>query len=188
MNKANATFMIALVCSSFNCQSGYANGTKDLSGEKLPLFEQRRLESNKKDVFVDGHFSKSAWESGLVSKSTPDGKNYVDRSDEFRRFLQDYNLIGMSAEQVKDVLGTPDKQIPFLKLARYTIYGAPIDSGALLEIAYENGKVNKWRLYSIGHSGPWINTNALWLGHTPIVSADGKLQSYVPKKGTVVQE
>lgn len=188
MNKAGAISIIALICSSLNCPPVNSSDTKESSGEKPPLPEQRRQASNSKDLLVSGHFSKSAWKAGLAEKWTRQGWNYVDRSDEFRRFLQDYNLIGMTPEEVTRVLGTPDKHEPLKSLEHYTISSGLSGSDALLEIAYENGKVHKWRLYSLDHSGPWIDTDSLWLGHTPMMSADGKLQSYVEKSTTATQE
>jgi hypothetical protein len=146
----------------------------------LSLMEQRRRASNKSLLETEGHFSKVAWLNGLKPKASTNGGMYMDRVDEFRKFLKDYNLIGMTEESVVEKLGQPDQQsLPYSY--GYAIYAAPIDSGATLFLDCENGKVKRWRLSSVGKDGPWIDTDVYWTGLSSYVSTDGTLLQYLPK-------
>lgn len=126
---------------------------------------------------VTGHFSKEAWEKALKVSSN----KTIDREDEFRRFLQDYNFIGMQKKEVVELLGEEDIQSQFHKPV-YTIISAPIDVGLTLAIDYKNDKVSQWQIESVGTSGPPIHSNVLWCGLHPILNENGKLQAYFEKE------
>ena len=119
-------------------------------------FQTFAIAENQNDTLanwtVGGHFSRSRW---LESMNNIDPDKGVDRIDEFRRLLQDYDLIGLSQLQVESLLGAPEGTVRKM----YPVYFA-----GQLEIEYDNNRVKQWRLYNVGHSGPWITTNVIWSG------------------------
>jgi hypothetical protein len=104
-------------------------------------------------IASDSSFSSSDWKSALHHLE----HGHTDRSDEFRKFLQNYDLIGMPRSQLAALLGDVDHA------SGYTIRSGS-DSIDFLEVQYENEKVDRWRIcgFPSGRDNPWQRTNMLY--------------------------
>jgi hypothetical protein len=101
----------------------------------------------------ESEFSSSAWKSSLHHSED----SYTNRSEEFSKFLRDYDLIGMPQNQLATLLGEADYS------SGYTIKVGP-DSMSFLEVQYKNKKVDRWRVcgFPRGRNNPWVSTNMLY--------------------------
>lgn len=146
-------------------------GKTDFAGSRSsywPIAPGRLLQTVNQD---DGTFDPRYWKSG---RHFP-----IDRLDMFRRFLQDYNLIGMQRQQLCQLLGP---EIPAESMIRsdnsameskaekdseaenYTYIissGCVADQVPRVVVSLENGRVKSWYLWSYGKSSPIYTTNVL---------------------------
>jgi len=106
-------------------------------------------------------FSPKEWKDALTTPNPGDG-NSVCRRVQFRQFLRDYNLIGMSRKQVIELLGPDDFS------GHYTILAGPCRAASVVCIRYGNDDiVTGWRFEGgsrmsgnhAGDAGRWISKN-----------------------------
>jgi hypothetical protein len=103
----------------------------------------------------------------------------IDRLDMFRRFLQDYNLIGMQRQELCQLLGPENPAESMMQSDNRALkseaekdskpeqYTYIISSGCLADqvprvvVSLENDRVKSWHLWSYGKSSPVYTTNVL---------------------------
>lgn len=161
----NKLFLI-LVLVFFSVDSCFAEQKQILSLESSKL--SKKDIDNQGKASLPGHFSTNQWKKELSTKGA------IDRHETFRRFLQDYNLIGMRHERVVELLG-PENHVNGEGKSFYLLLSAPIDHGNNLCIDYDNNKVKQWQFEYLGKSGPWIQSNVLWTGSNGILGDDGAM-------------
>jgi hypothetical protein len=106
-------------------------------------------------------FDSNQWKEGLKQP----GK--FDRSREFQLFLREYNLIGMSREEVIDLLG--DENHAGISNSFMIAGGGCLNSWSGIQIKYEAGKVLAWRDIDASvpdanteTATPWISKNMVY--------------------------
>jgi hypothetical protein len=103
-------------------------------------------------------FSPQSWKELLIAHSVKGTRRTtIWRDEEFKKFLRDYDLIGMSQVQVVSLLGSPDRKVGYL-------LHAGGDTLLDVEIQYESDRVKQRRFKGFSKSdvGPWQTTNVLW--------------------------
>jgi hypothetical protein len=133
-----------------------------------PIAPGRVLQTVKQD---NGSFDPRYWKSG---RHFP-----IDRLDMFRRFLQDYNLIGMQRQELCQLLGPENPAESMMQSDNRALkseaekdskpeqYTYIISSGCLADqvprvvVSLENDRVKSWHLWSYGKSSPVYTTNVL---------------------------
>jgi hypothetical protein len=148
-----------------------AQQTADASStDRIPQFEKRTLEIEALPIlkaYEDKGFSPHDWASAA------DDHGYgFNRTDQFYRLLESYDLIEMPRSKIVSLLGAEDVG------SCYSLIGGTICGNAWsgLGFEYENDKVSGWRLE---HNSPgarlaWTTLNVVW--------RDDK---FVPKEGAV---
>ena len=97
--------------------------------------------------------------------------DHGSRIDQFRTFLREYNLIGMSRKELTDLLGAGSLDGPFTE---YSFLGSHCAEGNQgMEIQFEADKVARWRFVYFMRTGPWVTTNVVLTYTTPAVDTKG---------------
>lgn len=135
------------------------------AGRALPSFANEQKPSSRiHDGRVSGKFSQERW-----AHSQNANKDEINRIVEFRRFLQDYDLIGMPREKVITLLAPGTEGNSF-----YILQGG-VDTSDSVELEYKDDKVTQWRLRSQPtDTSEWITKDVIW---NPNVHANKRFSS-----------
>jgi len=108
-------------------------------------------------VREEDSFSPKEWKDALAAPNPGDG-NFICRKVEFRQFLRDYDLIGMSRKRVIELLGPEDFSGHYMIIA-----GGCGRGNESVCLRYGNDDiVTGWRLESARMTKPadgWISKN-----------------------------
>jgi hypothetical protein len=123
---------------------------------------------NIKNIWIEGSFSSENWKN--VNKAA-----VFNRETEYRKFLQQYNLIGMPQAEVSALLGNEDAR------SCYTLRRYSNGQWLGLYIHYSNQRADKWQLVEDLKKGPEVTSNVLWAGLNGTKTEQGRIVFYVNK-------
>jgi len=158
------TFLLLAIFAVSSLEPAYASSIDEIlhrmAGGK-PLTQEQTIVK----TYNDKGFLPHDWKAALLNRR---GFGF-NRYDQFHKFLEEYDLIGMPRSTVLSLLGDPDQADCYT-----LIVGLCGNAWLGLKIEYEQDSVKRWRLetMTMRQTGLWRNTDVVWRKNT-FVSKEG---------------
>jgi hypothetical protein len=180
-NLSQVWFGMAEVIVDSNVKGNTLWGVKNFSDEWLIKPQNSWFSIEGPDCLIKTirreHFDSSTW-----------ANYHSSRLEEFQKFLKDYNLIGMSYDELTKLLGRPAEYKGVIE------YNLIQGTWCAFDVQFKEGKVHQWRYNTVESSGPdrpsdispWLTANMVFepsdnLMHAKLIFKTPESRPDVPK-------